>query len=162
MPPSAIEVVVADSGPLMALGRVGQLALLSRLFVQVHVPKAVLAECTARPQFDDARKIAAAVESGALLVCDATPIAAPGLQLGERAAIGFALEIGAVLLADDRAARICAAGLGLTVIGTLGVLVRSKRVGALKAVRPIIDSLRTGGHRLSDAVVAEALAAAGE
>ena len=54
-------------------------------------------------------------------VCEATPIRVDGLGAGESAAIGRALEIGAALMADDLAARHHAAGLGLTVIGTLGV-----------------------------------------
>lgn len=162
MPPSVTRVVVADSGPLIALGRVSRLSLLPRLFQQVQVPQAVLAECVARPELEDAKRIAQAVADGLLLVCEATPIAAPGLQTGERAAIGRALEIGAALLADDRAARTCATAMGLVVIGTLGVLVRAKRLGALPTVRPIIDELRAGGHRLSDAAIAEALAAANE
>ena len=90
MQPSAIKVVVSDSGPLIALGRLDRLAILSDVFSEVQV-------------------------------CEATPIRVDGLGAGESAAIGRAMEIGAALMADDLAARHHAAGLGLTVIGTLGV-----------------------------------------
>lgn len=94
--------------------------------------------------------------------CTATPIAQPGLDLGERKAIARALEIGAGLLADDLAARQHAAALGLLVIGTLGVLVLAKRAGRLAAVKPLIERLRASGQRLSQAAVADALTAAQE
>lgn len=162
MLPSALRVVVSDAGPLIALGRLDLLTLLPALFAQVQVPQAVLNECLARPENADAARIRAAVGQGWLTPCDATPIAAEGLDLGERAAIARAVEIGAALLADDRAARQHALGLGLVVIGTLGVLVQAKRTGHVAAIRPLVELLRASGQRLSHAAVAEALAAAQE
>ena len=162
MPPSAHKVVVSDSGPLIALGRLDLLALLPALFAQVQVPQEVLIECLARPANTDAVRIQAAVAQGWLTPCTATPIAQPGLDLGERAAIARALEIGAGLLADDLVARQHAAALGLMVIGTLGVLVLAKRAGRLAAVKPLIERLRASGQRLSQAAVADALPAAQE
>ena len=162
MPPSDHKVVVSDSGPLIALGRLDLLALLPALFAQVQVPQEVLIECLARPANTDAVRIQAAVAQGWLTPCTATPIAQPGLDLGERAAIARALEIGAGLLADDLVARQHAAALGLMVIGTLGVLVLAKRAGRLAAVKPLIERLRASGQRLSQAAVADALTAAQE
>lgn len=162
MPPSALKVVVSDTGPLIALGRLDLLALLPALFAQVQVPQAVLRECFARPENADAGRIRAAIDQGWLTPCDPTPIIKEGLDLGERAAIARALEIGAAFLADDRAARQHAIHLGLVVVGTLGVRVQGKRVGHVAAIGPLIDSLRAGGQRLSRTAVEEALAAAGE
>ena len=162
MPPSAHKVVVSDSGPLIALGRLDLLALLPALFAQVQVPQEVLIECLARPANADAARIQAAVAQGWLTPCTATPIAQRGLDIGERAAIARAVEIGAGLLADDLAARQHAAVLGLLVIGTLGVLVLAKRAGRLAAVKPLIERLRASGQRLSQAAVADALTAAQE
>ena len=162
MQPSATKVVVADAGPLIALGRLDRLALLGGVFEQVQVPRAVLAECLARPELADAQRIMAAVADGTLLPCEATAIAASGLQTGERAAIGRAIEIGAALLADDRAARLHASAHGLVVIGTLGVLVRAKRIGLLPAVAPLVEQLRAGGHRLGSPAIDAALSAAQE
>ena len=162
MQPSATRVVVADSGPLIALGRLDLLPLLGKLFEQVQVPRAVYRKCLARPEFADAQRIEAAITSGALMLCDAQPYATPGLDAGESAAIGRALEIHAGLLADDLAARQCAHALGLVVIGTLGVLVRAKRKGLVPEVRVLVERLKASGHRLSAAVMADALSAAGE
>lgn len=162
MLPWAGRIVVADAGPLIALGRLDLISLLGSLFAQVQVPEAVLREVLADPTRPDARRLEAAVAAGLLQPCAATPVSAPQLGAGECAAIGRALEIGAALLADDRAARLHATGLGLIVIGTLGVLVQAKREGLLAQVRPQIDRLRASGQRLSQQAVAAALAAAGE
>ena len=164
MPSSVLRVVVSDAGPLVALGRLGLLHLLPALFVQVQgkVPNAVRTECMARPQNADAARIKFAVDQEWLMPCDSIPITMQGLDLGERAAIARALEIGAGLLADDRAARQHAAALGLVVIGTLGVLVLAKRGGRVASIRPLIEALRTSGQRLSRVAVAQALTAAHE
>lgn len=156
------KVVVSDAGPLIALGRLDLLHLLPQLFSEVQVPRVVLAECLARPAQPDAQRIHAAVQSGRLQLCDATPQPIDGLDAGECAAIARALEIGAGLLVDDLAARRHAQAVQLAVIGTLGILVLAKRRGLLSVVRPCIDQLRAGGQRLSHTAVAEALAAAGE
>lgn len=124
------------------------------------MPHAVLNECLLRRDLADARRIEAAVVAGWLLTCEGTAIEAAGLGAGERAAVGRAREIGAGLLADDQAARACAAGLGLMTIGTLGVLVRAHRVGLLPDLHSQIDNLRASGYWLSDATVQQALAAA--
>ena len=51
-------VVVADSGPLIALASCGQLPLLAALFASVHLPQAVLDETTADLSRPGARDIA--------------------------------------------------------------------------------------------------------
>lgn len=159
-PPWAISVVFADAGPLIALGRVDRLALLTAVFQQVQVPHAVLAECMLRPQLPDARRIEAAVADGWLLPCEGPAIEAAGLGAGKRAAIGRAQAIGAALLAGDQAARACAAQLGITAIGTLGELVKAQRMGRLPDLRTLIEELRASGYRLSDTAIRQALAAA--
>ena len=44
----SVKVVVADTGPLLALARINGLDWLPALFGEVLVPAAVLAECLAR------------------------------------------------------------------------------------------------------------------
>lgn len=156
------RIVVSDAGPLIALGRLDLLRLLPRLFDEVQVPDAVLAECLARPDLPDAQRIQKALNEEWLTSCDAQPVLAQGLGAGERAAIGRALEIGAALLADDRVAREYALARGLVVIGTLGLLVQAKREALLPAVAPLVEKLRATGHHLGESAVADALRLAGE
>lgn len=162
LPPSAARVVVSDSGPLIALARLDLLPLLNSLFSDVQIPEAVFAECIARPELVDAQRIQAAMNADQIHLCEATPVVAPGLDAGESFAIGRAVAIGAMLLADDRAARRHALALQLRVIGTLGVLVQAKRLGLIDAVAPQVEAMRAHDHWLSDTAVAEALRAADE
>lgn len=163
MPLSSVDIVVSDAGPLISLGRLDLLSLLPALFAKVQVPQQVLAECLVRPEQADTQRVMAALDAGWIQVCMTVAIAEPAaLGIGERAAIGRALEIGAGLLADDFAARSYALSQGLAVIGTLGVLAMAKRSGHLASIAPLIERLRAGGQRLSHAAVAAALAAAGE
>lgn len=163
MPLSSVDIVVSDAGPLISLGRLDLLWLLPALFSKVQVPQQVLAECLVRPEQADTQRVMSALGAGWIQVCLTVAIAEPAqLGIGERAAIGPALQIGAGLLADDFAARSYALSQGLAVIGTLGVLAMAKRAGRLGSIAPLIERLRAGGQRLSHAAVAAALAAAGE
>jgi predicted nucleic acid-binding protein len=78
--------VVADAGPLIALGRVGQLALLPKVLGEVLVPQAVITEC----QIDAAKPGAVAIREALedrVLVEIADPVSAlppfPVLDAGE-------------------------------------------------------------------------------
>lgn len=158
----AQRIVVSDAGPLISLARLDQLGLLPCLFSEVQVPAEVIAECRARPGNLDARRIDAAISTGLLHPCEARPLVLAGLEPGECAAIARALEIGAALLVDERAARTVAAGMGLHVTGTLGVLVRARNRGIVGPLAPMIEALRGSGQRLSQPLVDQALRDVGE
>lgn len=156
-------VVVADAGPLIALGRLDRLDLLPRLFSEVQVTSTVLDECLVHPSLLDAQRIADALAAG--MICSYPDVErdyAGPLDPGESSAIARAHAIGAGLLMDDRAAVRHARAIGLKVIGTLGILVLAKRRGLLPEIRPLIDQLRNSGHYLGDPAVRAALNAAAE
>jgi predicted nucleic acid-binding protein len=85
------------------------------------------------------------------------------LDLGGAAAIALAevQPVRAVLM-DDRAGRRVARGRGLTVVGTLTVLLRAKAAGLIPAVGPIMDRMIAQGRYISPTVCAQVLAAADE
>ena len=160
---TSARIVVADAGPLIALGRLDALHLLPKLFSEIHVTATVLAECLARPDFIDAQRIVLAVQSGWLKPCEGQYEGQKGrLDPGEASAIARALEIDAGLLIDDRAAVNYARALGLKVIGTLGVLVLAKRKALIERVAPMINQLQAGGHYLGLNAIHAALHAADE
>ena len=54
-----------------------------------------------------------------------------------------------LLIIDDNAAKKTAKFLGLTVTGTMGVLLRAKREGLIDKVAPLLDKIRENGFYLS-------------
>jgi predicted nucleic acid-binding protein len=67
-----------------------------------------------------------------------------------------------IAVLDDRSARQCARSLGISVVGSLGVVLAAKRRGWVPSARAIVERLVDEGLYLSDSLVAEALAEVGE
>ncbi len=160
--------VVADTSPLIALARIGELDLLRRLYGRVAVPAAVEAELAIGSDRPGARMLEAALVAGWLSV---QPVSdrAPGPDLslllgpGEAEAIVLAEERQArLLLIDDARGRRTARRRGIPVAGVAGVLLAAKSRGEIAAVGPILRRLSEAGYRLSPRLVAEVFAAAGE
>ncbi len=154
--------VVADSSPLIYLSRVGVLQLLATAFGEVIVPVAVWEEVVdARPDLPGVGEI----RSAAWLKVDkrSLPNENLGLDPGETAAILLAQVLHAdLLLIDERAGRAVAEDRGITVRGTLGILVHARQTGALAVLRPTLEALIAEGFRISPALVTESLRRVGE
>ena len=159
--------LVADSGPLIALARLDLLAVPARLFGELLVTSTVWSEVTSHPRPADQAALRAAFNGGLLSVLD-DPVPIPSalavarLDEGERSALALALLRKAVVLVDERRGRACAAGLGLPVLGTLGLLIRAHDQGLVPRVRPLTEALLASGYFLARPLVDRALASIGE
>jgi uncharacterized protein len=155
-------VVVADSSPLIYLSRVGILDLLTVVCGDVVVPQAVWDEVVQRrpaaPGVDTLR------HASWIRVDDRElPSVDLGLDPGETAAILLAETIRAdVLLIDERMGRKVAESRGIAIRGTLGFLVQAHQMGALPALRPILDALVAESFRIAPALIRETLLRVGE
>ena len=158
------KLVIADAGPLIAFARIQQLGLLPGIFGRVLVTDVVFAECAGRADFPESKLIQLAVNSGQLVVCESPDFSAfaQKIDAGEASAIAVAIELGCGVLMDDRAGRKLALNASVPVIGTVGVLVLSKRRGMLQRVKPLLDALTASGYYLSAEIIAAALEAAKE
>lgn len=149
--------VVADASPLIALNAIGLLDRCAPLFASCLVPPAVDREITPtvhRPPWIAVRSLSTTIDPRIELA---------NLGRGEAEAITLALAIeGHQVMVDERSARRLATSIGLSVIGTIGLLVVAKEQGILESVRPSIESLRATGFFLSDQVIEAALRNAGE
>lgn len=67
-----------------------------------------------------------------------------------------------LVILDDNAAKKTAKYLGLSVTGTLGVLVKAKHRGIIKEVHPLLSEMRQNGFYVSSAVERMVLDQAGE
>lgn len=146
---------VADTSPLVVLGKVERLDLLHALHGEVILPAAVAEELLARPDAigPDLREL---VTSAAVRpVQNVQLVRTLGLDLGkgESEAIALTVEIDdAILIMDDADGRRVARGLGLQVAGVLGVLVEAKDRGLVTRVKPILDALDDAGFWLGESL----------
>ena len=89
--------------------------------------------------------------------------APPSLGAGEREVLALGIEVpGAVIIVDDRLARVHAAALKLTFTGTLGILLRAKVEGRIPQIRPLLEHLTRLGFRLSANTLTAIMKHAGE
>ena len=149
-----MEILVADTSVLVGLAHVDALAVPPRLAARALVPPAVGEEFGSVPAGFEVRTPA-----------DRRLVAALRLRLdaGEAEAIALAAERpDGLLVIDERAGRAVAAELGLWFTRTAGLLVLAKEAGLVGEVGPLLSVLVGAGFRLSDRVVADALARAGE
>lgn len=82
---------------------------------------------------------------------------------GEASAIALAHEIESnFLITDDLQARKLAAKLGLTIIGTLGILLRAKQKSLIVLLAPYLEKISKTNFRISGELIDRVLKEAGE
>ena len=151
---------VVNSTPLITLCNIGQVNLLRDLYGTIHIPRAVFDEVTSK---DDSacRLLRSApdwIRVGDAPVPDDSRLMRAKLHAGEVGVIMLARAIGSEFaILDDNAAKKTAQYLGLTITGTIGVLLRAKDEGLIDRVSPEIEKIRRNGFWLSDSVVSMAL-----
>jgi predicted nucleic acid-binding protein len=157
--------VIADASPLIGLAKIGRLGILHRLAREVWIPRAVWLEVTAGAS--------GRAEAGDLLSHLAGSVRDVDLVLtrkfirqvdpGEAAAVALAITSpGCLLLIDDAAGRRVAEAEGIRCIGAAGLLLRAKRTGLIPSLAADLSALRMHGYFLSERLVVQLLAAAGE
>lgn len=145
---------IVDASPLIALAQIDRLALLHELYPDLRAPSAVIEEIGVTVPTPPPWIIRQPL---------ARPVPESGLDRGETEVIGLALELpGAGVILDELSGRRAAFDLGLTVTGTLGVLLLAKRRGLLPAIRGDVEALLTAGFYAGSKVVQMVLADAGE
>jgi predicted nucleic acid-binding protein len=148
--------VVSNASPLIALNQINQLNLLRRLFHIILVPPVVVREVSPTVVLPDW------ITQRALMQTISSQILNTTLDPGESEAISLALEIGSIVILDERHGRRIAQSLGIGVIGTLGILLKSKQRGFIASVKPYIDQLMAYDFRISDDLYEHILFDAGE
>ena len=129
--------VIANSGPIIALAKLGLLSLLKELYGAVVIPSTVNHEVVIKGLQrgeEDAQDVNLAINLGHIIVelMDESRISEEINNLpvhnGEKSVIELFLKMKADLaLLDDRLARDSAKKLGVTVKGTLGVIIDAYR-----------------------------------
>ena len=155
---------VINASPLILLGKLRRLDLLEKLATNIYVPQAVFEEVsfgfakhsTTRLTLEWAskRRVSDLKLSDSIVCWD--------LGMGESQVIASALSGGFRAVLDDGKGRACALSHSLPIIGSLGIISRSKQQGLIPAAKPLIEQLRVFGSFLDDKLIEQALNMLGE
>jgi uncharacterized protein len=166
LPVSKKRSLVCDTTLLLYLGRIGQAYLLRALFESVVVPEVVLSELdmgrllrrdTINPrQFNW-------ITTSPVPQSDVDALPPNRLGVGERAVIAYARShLGCLAGLDDHQARQLAERIGVSVVGTIGVLLKAKQASLIPAIQPLLDAVQSEGFRLGIDLYRDVLQLAGE
>lgn len=85
------------------------------------------------------------------------------VDAGEAEAIALALTVpDCIIILDDSRARKIAGRMNVKQIGTVGLLLRAKRLGFIDQIRPYLDSLKNNGIYIRQALIDAVIENAGE
>jgi predicted nucleic acid-binding protein len=140
--------VVINTSPWITLSVCGQIGILKKLYENILMPKAVQKEIMAGgrsnigiKEFEKAEwlKIKEIHDISKIFLLHE-------LDRGEAEVIVLAQEQGInEVIIDERVARMQAQVTGLKVVGSLGLLLKSKKLGIIKEIKPLIEKIMKAG-----------------
>jgi uncharacterized protein len=145
--------VVADSTCLIGLERIEHLDILPALFEPILIPPAVQQEFGISLPW---LQVEVPTDQGMVVALKML------VDQGEAEAIALAYQRKLQIILDDRQARSVARNMGISFIGTVGVLVKAKQAALIPALKPLLDELELNGFYLNAALKAEAINIVGE
>jgi len=156
--------VVSNTTPIITLLKLSRLDILKLLYGKIYISEAVYHEIEAGKEsvyYTDLKFIEWIViekirDKNALKYF-------LDLDAGEAETIILATELQAdLILLDEKLGRFYAKHAGLKIAGTLGVLLKAKKKGIIKNVKPIIEELIEKGFWLSPDLIIHVLQIANE
>jgi hypothetical protein len=157
-------ILIADSSALISLAICDSLNLLELLFKEVKVPRAVYIEVSKKSKKEADKlsdylinKIVDIVNNSDFIIKEGT------IEVGELEAMILYKQLKANwLLVDDRRARKIAELNQINIIGSLGILLLSKKVGYIPNIKSRIDMLKNSDIFFSEELLQNTMALAGE
>lgn len=151
-------IIVSNTTPLIGLASIQQFEILHQLFQKIYISQAVYDEAvTSGREIGGAkREVSAADWIETVTVKDrlAVDVLLDELDLGEAETIVLARELDADwILMDEKKGRRKLSQLGLSKIGTIGILLKAKETGLLTQMRPELEKLRKQGFSISQKVM---------
>lgn len=149
------KAIISDTSCLILLDKIGELDLLKKLFGSIITTPEVLAEFgLPLPEWIEIKQPA---DKNYLSIIEQS------VDKGEASAIVLAIEMeGSLLIIDDLKGRNLALHLGLTIVGTIGILVDAKLTGIIPSVKPLLSKIKATNFRISENLEALILRKAGE
>lgn len=158
--------VIVNSTPLIALCHIGRLDILKSLYGEITIPEAVYKEISVKE--DSICKITIDSSRDWIHVVGiknnmAKCMYKTQLHEGEVEVMILAQEENAdLVIIDDQNAKKHAKYLKLTVTGTLGVMIKAKKEGYIRELKPLLDIMVDKGIYLSDSLIKLCLENVGE
>jgi len=158
--------VVSNSSPIIHLAKIGKLDLLKHYFHTITVPESVIRESVA--EGEHRQEIEVIKDANWIKVLEVkdkklVKLLRTYLDDGESEAIALSLEISAdLILLDDSDAREKARLYGLTITGTLGILLRAKKDRKITSLKENLLKLRETGFWIGDSLDENLLEVSGE
>ena len=146
--------IVCNTSPLILLAKIGRLDTLIRLYSELMIPKAVADEIGIKPGKEN-DQVQALLKKGTLQLGQVSEKILAELPIdlgrGEREAIALAIDSGSdLVILDDQQGRLVSRDKGLSVTGTVGVLIEAKERGFVPSLRSEIDRMIEAGMWISE------------
>ena len=149
------KIIISDTSCLIILNKIGELDLLRQLYNTVTITHDILLEYG--EQLPDWIEVQQAKDQYRQQLLEMQ------IDKGEASAIALALETADnTVILDDWKARKLAERLGLSVTGTLGVIIRAKSTGLISSIKPYLEKIRETNFRISEELEQIALREANE
>ncbi|TSD63358.1 DUF3368 domain-containing protein [Inquilinus sp. KBS0705] len=149
------ETIIADTSCFILLTNINQLDLLQKLYGTITTTTIIAEEFKQLlPEWVNV-KLAADNKYQRILELQ--------VDKGEASAIALALEItDSTIILDDLKARQLASHLGISITGTLGIIIKAKQIGIIPSIKPLLEKIRQTNFRISPTLESIALKEAGE
>jgi predicted nucleic acid-binding protein len=149
------KAIISDTSCFIILTNIGELALLYKVYGQILTTPEIAAEF--------GESLPAWVEIVEVKDKYKQTILELQIDRGESSAIALALETpDSTVILDDYKARKIAERLGITLTGTIGVIIKAKLNGTIPSVKPLLEKIKQTDFRLSPEIEAQALKEANE
>ncbi|MBI4684959.1 MAG: DUF3368 domain-containing protein [Nitrospirae bacterium] len=142
------ERAIVDTSAIIALEKIGLLEILCKIYAEIILPEAVIKEYgTLNIDCYSSRTVESYLTG--LLIRDLN------LGRGEAEVISLGNETGLRIIMDDEKGRRAAKTMGLSVTGTIGILLKAQNLGLIQSAYAKAKELRDKGFYVSDALLEE-------